>query len=82
MVKPPLHRRVCDVLAELSGEHPILAGCAVAMPVTTNKEANIANPAPTIAFMATPLDPDFEDADLGSSSAAILPVCGVESNKK
>jgi hypothetical protein len=47
------------------------------MPVTTNKEANIANPTPTIAFMTTPLDADF-----GSSGAAILPVCGVESNKK
>jgi hypothetical protein len=32
--------------------------------------------------MTTPLEPYFSDVDLRSSSAAILPVCGVESNKK
>jgi hypothetical protein len=35
----------------------MLAGCAVATPVTKNREANIANPAPAIAFITMPHDP-------------------------
>jgi hypothetical protein len=35
----------------------MLAGCAVATPVTRNREANIANPAPAIAFITMPHDP-------------------------
>jgi hypothetical protein len=35
----------------------MLAGCAVATPVARNREANIANPAPAIAFITMPHDP-------------------------
>jgi hypothetical protein len=36
------------------------AGCAVATPVTRNREANIPNPAPAIAFMTIPHDPSWK----------------------
>jgi hypothetical protein len=35
----------------------LAAGCAVATPVTRNRGANIANPAPAIAFITMPHDP-------------------------
>src|ERR1700716_3473197 len=59
IVTPPSQRRVCEPFAAICGEQPILAGCAAAVSIATNKHAHSMNSARTLAFMTIPSDPVF-----------------------